>query len=122
MFHAKTLSAAVAMGAIALLSATQASAHASLVNSDPAANTTVSAPKSITLTFDERLVPAFSGFDVVMGDGMKMTFKTSVSKDHKSITGIPIGPLMAGAYKISWHAAAADDGHKSTGALAFKVK
>ena len=30
--------------------------------------------------------------------------------------------LMAGVYKISWHATAADDGHKSMGTLAFKVK
>jgi methionine-rich copper-binding protein CopC len=98
------------------------SAHAALVKSDPAANTTVAAPKNITLTFDEELTPAFSGFDVAMGDGMKMTLKTTVSKDHKTITGVPSGPLMAGAYKISWHAAASDDGHRTTGTLAFTVK
>jgi methionine-rich copper-binding protein CopC len=122
MFRYKSLSAALALGAVALLSATQASAHASLVKSSPAANAIVAAPKSITLNFDEELTPAFSGFDVAMGDGMKMTFKTTVSKDHKTITGVPSGPLMAGAYKISWHAAASDDGHKSTGTLAFTVK
>jgi methionine-rich copper-binding protein CopC len=122
MFSRKSLSAASAFSAVALLCAGQASAHAALVKSTPAANATVAAPKSITLTFDEELTPAFSGFDVAMGDGMKMTVKTKVSKDHKSITGVPTGPLMAGAYKISWHAAAADDGHKTTGTLAFTVK
>jgi methionine-rich copper-binding protein CopC len=122
MFQHKTLSAALALGAVALLSATQACAHASLVNSDPASNATVAAPKTVTLTFDEELTPAFSGFAVTMGDRMKMPFKTTVSKDHKTITGVPGGPMMAGAYKISWHAAAADDGHKSTGTLAFTVK
>jgi methionine-rich copper-binding protein CopC len=121
MFTRKTLSAAAAFGAVALL-AGQASAHAALVKSDPAANAAGAAPKSITLTFDEELTPAFSGFDVSMSDGMKMKFKTTVSKDKKTITGVPTGPLMAGAYKISWHAAAADDGHKTTGALAFTVK
>jgi methionine-rich copper-binding protein CopC len=122
MFQHKTISAALVLGAVALLSASQASAHASLVKSYPAANATVAAPKSINLTFNEELTPAFSGFDVAMGDGMKMTFKTIVSKDHKTITGVPSGALMAGAYRISWHAAAADDGHKSTGTLAFTVK
>ena len=122
MFHLKTVSAALALGAVALLSATQASAHASLVKSSPTANATVAAPKSITLTFNESLTPAFSGFDVAMSDGMKMTFKRSLSKDHKTITGVPGGRLMAGTYKISWHAAAAADGHKSTGTLAFTVK
>ncbi len=122
MFIHKALSAAATLGAVALLSAGQASAHASLVKSDPAANAAVAAPKSITLTFDEELTPAFSGFDVSMSDGMKMKFKTTVSKDKKTITGVPTGPLMAGAYKLNWHAAAADDGHKTTGTLAFTVK
>jgi methionine-rich copper-binding protein CopC len=122
MIPRKTLSAAAALGALALFAAGQAAAHASLVKSDPAANAAVAAPKTITLTFDEELTPAFSGFDVVMGDGMKMKFKTTVSPDKKTITGTPTGPLMAGAYKLSWHAAAADDGHKTTGTLAFTVK
>lgn len=122
MFNRKTLSTALALGAAALLSATQASAHASLVKSDPAANATVAAPKTITLTFDEELTPAFSGFDVMMGGSMKMPVKTTVSADHKTITGVLTGAVMAGAYKISWHAAAADDGHKSTGVLTFTVK
>ena len=121
MFNTKSLSAAIALAGAALLSATQASAHASLIKSDPAANATVAAPKVITLTFDDELAPAFSGFDVTMGDTMKMPFKTTVSKDKKTITGVPTGPLMAGAYKLSWHAAA-DDGHKSTGTVTFTVK
>jgi methionine-rich copper-binding protein CopC len=117
-----TLLTAVALGAVALLSASQALAHASLVKSDPAANATVAAPKTITLTFDEELTPAFSGFDASMSDGMKVKFKTTVSKDKKTITGVPTGPMMAGAYKLSWHAAAADDGHKTAGTLTFTVK
>ena len=120
MFERKAL--IIALASASLLAATQASAHASLVKSDPAANATVAAPKAITLTFDEELSPAFSGFDVTMGGSMKMKFKTTVSKDKKTITGVPTGPLMAGAYKLNWHAAAADDGHKTTGTLAFTVK
>ena len=119
----KTLSFTAALGAVALLAATQASAHARLVASDPAPNSTVAAPKSVTLTFDENVTPAFSGFDLVMsGMNMKMPVKTTVSKDHKSITGALSGPVMAGAYKISWRAVAAGDGHKTTGTVAFTVK
>jgi len=122
MHVAKILPAAALLGAACLLSAGQAAAHAALVKSNPAANATVAAPKAISLTFSEELTPAFSGFDMSMSDGMKMTVKTAVSKDKKTIVGVPSGPLMAGAYKISWHAAAADDGHKTTGTLAFTVK
>lgn len=122
MFSRKTLSAAAALGAVALLSAGQALAHAALVKSSPLANATVAAPKTISLTFNEALTPAFSGFDVSMANGMKMKVKTKVSKDKKTITGVPAGPLMAGAYKVNWRAAAADDGHKTTGTVAFAVK
>ena len=121
MFTRVTLPAA-AFGALAMLAAGQASAHAALVKSNPSANATVASPKSISLTFNEALTPAFSGFDVSMGDGMKMKVKTKVSKDRKTITGIPTGKMMAGAYKVAWHAAASDDGHKTSGTLPFRVK
>jgi methionine-rich copper-binding protein CopC len=116
------ISLAVAFGVTAILGAGQASAHAALVKSNPTANATVAAPKAIILTFNEALTPAFSGFDMSMSDGMKMKVKTKVSKDKKTITGMPTGKLMPGAYKINWHAAASDDGHKTSGTLAFTVK
>ena len=53
---------------------------------------------------------------------MTMKVRTALSKDHKTITGVPTGPLMAGLYKVSWHAAASDDGHRTAGVLAFRVK
>ena len=115
-------SVGAALAAVALLAAGEASAHAVLVKSNPAANAVVRAPKFISLTFNEKLTPAFSGFDVAMSHGMKMKIKTTVSKDRKTITGALVGPVMAGAYKVSWHAAAADDGHRTMGSLAFKVK
>jgi methionine-rich copper-binding protein CopC len=118
----KMISAAAVLGAVAILGAGQASAHAALVKSNPAANATVAAPKAISLTFNEALTPAFSGFDMSMSDGMKMKVKTKVSKDKKTITGAPTGKLMPGAYTVNWHAAASDDGHKTSGTLAFKVK
>jgi methionine-rich copper-binding protein CopC len=118
----KSFSIAAAVGAAALLVAGQAAAHARLVASNPAANATVAAPKTITLTFNEALTPAFSGFDLSMGHGMKMAVKTTVSKDRKTLSGAPQGPLMPGAYTLNWHAASADDGHRMDGVLTFTVK
>lgn len=105
-----------------LLIAGSAVAHAHLVKSDPAANAAVAAPKTISLTFNEKLTPAFSGFDLSMSGGVKMPVKTTVSKDHLTIVGMPEGKLLAGAYKITWHAASADDGHRMDGTVAFTVK
>ena len=110
-------------GATALIASSPAWAHAHLVSSNPAANAAVAAaPKVITLTFNEQLVPAFSKFELTMPEhgGMKVPVKTTVSKDGKSITGTPQSALTNGAYKIVWSAASAD-GHKMTGEVAFKV-
>lgn len=110
-------------GAIALLATGPAWAHARLVSSHPAANATVTAsPKAITLTFNEKLAPAFSRFEITMPEhgGMKVAVKTTVSADGMSITGTPKVAMTKGAYKIVWTAASAD-GHKMNGEVAFKV-
>jgi methionine-rich copper-binding protein CopC len=107
----------------ALLFAGAASAHAHLVKSTPAANATIAAPKTISLTFNEKLTPAFSKFELVMPamNNMAVSVKTAVSKDGMTIVGTPKSALMPGAYKITWHAATSD-GHKMDGAVDFTVK
>lgn len=115
--------AALAAGA-ALLAAGPALAHAKLVSSSPAANAILSsAPKTITLTFNEKLTPAFSKFEMTMPEhgGMKVAVKTAVSKDGKSLVGTPQSALTRGAYKIVW-SAATSDGHKMSGLVAFKIR
>jgi len=119
----KSLSRWMALGAaVALAAAGPALAHTHLVQSDPAAGATVkAAPKAITLTFSERLVPTFSTFELTMPDHrMKVPVKTAVSRDGKQIVGTLEKPLTAGSYKIEW-TAAGSDGHKMTGEVAFKV-
>lgn len=107
----------------ALLFAGAASAHAHLVKSTPAANATILAPKTISLTFNEKLTPAFSKFELVMPamNNMAVSVKTAVAKDGMTIVGTPKSALMPGAYKITWHAATSD-GHKMDGAVDFTVK
>jgi hypothetical protein len=109
-------------GAAALLAAGPAFAHAELVRSNPAANASVkTSPRTITLTFSERVVPAFSKFELTMpAHGMKVPVTTTVSPDGKRIVGTLGSRLMKGAYKITWTAAGAD-GHRMTGDLSFRV-
>ena len=97
-------------------------AHAALLKSNPAPNSTVAAPKVIKVTFSEKVVPAFSGFKLAMDDGMTVNVTTKLSGDGKTMTGTPKGSLMAGTYKLSWHAASVDDGHRTEGSFTFKVK
>ena len=114
---------AVALVSAGLATTLPASAHTKLVSSSPAANATVTAsPRTITLTFNEKVVPAFSSFELVMvGHDMKVPVKTTVSKDNKTISGSPTAPMMAGAYKIKWTAASAD-GHRMKGEVPFRVR
>jgi hypothetical protein len=116
------LAAAGAAIVIALGLANPACAHTDLIKSSPAADSTVPAPKVITLTFSEKVAPAFTRFELGMDDGMKIAFKTAISADGKVITCTPVAPMMAGAYKLTWHAAAAEDGHRTDGAFSFEVK
>ena len=123
MRHHHIFAAGITASAALLLAGT-ASAHAHLVKSMPAANATVAAPKTIRLTFNEKLTPAFSKFELVMPNmgNMAVAVKTSVSKDRLTITGTPKASLAPGVYKITWHAASSDDGHKMDGAVDFTVK
>ncbi len=111
-------------GAIAGLTVAVSSAfaHTDLIKSSPAADSTVASPKTVILTFSEKVAPAFSGFDLAMDDGMKVAVTKVVSADAKIITLSPKGALMSGGYKLTWHAAAAEDGHRTDGIVAFKVK
>ena len=108
-------------GAAALFAAGPVFAHAELVRSNPAANATVKAPRTITLTFSERVVPAFSKFELTMpAHRMDIPVRTTVSRDGKRIVGTVGSRLMNGSYRVSW-TAAGSDGHKITGSYSFKV-
>lgn len=112
---------AFAVAAVVVVAAGAVSAHARLVSSTPAANATVAAPGSISLTFSERMVPAFSTFEVVNAAGAKAAVSTAVSEDGRSITGALARPLAAGGYTVNW-TIASNDGHRMTGSYAFTVR
>ena len=111
------------LSAITLCAAlSPAFAHARLVQSSPASDAAISAPRVIRLTFSEKIVPAFSGLRLSMGDGMTVSTSTSLSDDGKTLIGRPTSPFMAGKWTLSWHATAADDGHKTEGTFSFTIK
>lgn len=109
-----------AAGAL-LLVATQADAHARVVASSPAASATVASTRTISVTFSERVAPAFSGLDVVNAAGAKVAATSSVSSDGKTISGRTARALAPGTYTVNWRAASAD-GHRMTGNFAFTVR
>jgi len=120
MFSRKSL-CTIGAACTLLLIGTQAGAHARVVASTPAANATVASPASISVTFSERVAPAFSGLEVVNAAGSTLAVPTTVSQDGRTLSGKPSRPLAAGTYSANWHAASSD-GHRMTGVITFTVR
>ncbi|WP_395334778.1 copper homeostasis periplasmic binding protein CopC [Novosphingobium sp. BL-8H] len=103
-------------------------AHPKLVNATPAANSAVTKPTSIALTFSEDLVAPLSGIDLVMtampgmADHKPMPIKGITAKaSGKTLTVALPRPLPTGTYQLTWHAVAADQ-HRVEGSYSFAVR
>jgi hypothetical protein len=119
----KSITAIVSLLA-ASFAATAALAHPKLVKSDPAADAAVSdSPKELRLSFNEELVPKFSGADVKDQKGQKVEVGAAAADpaDKKQLVLPLTKPLAAGTYKVEWHAVAADT-HRVQGSFSFTVK
>ena len=107
---------------IALLGVSQAWAHAHLTGSDPGANATVSAPRTLHLEFSEALARKFSTFTLTDADGHSVALTSIDSKDAKSLDAALQAPLPPGHYTVAWTAVSSDDGHRKTGNYSFTVR
>ncbi len=106
----------------ALTIASPAFAHPKLVTTVPAANATVAAPALVSMTFNEKIVPRFTGASVTTGASQPVAgLVTSFGPDGKSILLKSPHALAAGSYKVIWHAVAADT-HRVAGSFMFKVQ
>ena len=92
-----------------------------LVQSAPAADATLVAPKTVRLIFDEKIAPG-PVVEMSMGDGMGLSTALSLSEDGRTLTARPTGPFMRGIWTLHWRAVSAADGSKSEGAYSFTVK
>ena len=93
-------------------------AHPKLLSATPAQNATVAAPARIELHFSERLIPQFSGADVMM---TAHGGTAALGEDGRTLVITPRSALRAGRYSVSWHVVSADT-HRITGNYAFTVR
>lgn len=115
--------------ALALVSfASAAQAHPKLLSATPAPNATVAKPGRIDLHFSEKLMPNFSGADLMMtAHGstahapMKVAGVAGVGTDGRTLMVTPKAQLAAGRYSVAWHVVSVDT-HRVTGNYAFTVK
>jgi methionine-rich copper-binding protein CopC len=98
-----------------------AAAHSLLLESAPAANSTVdAAPSVLRLRFNNRIEKRLSRVRLV--DERGQTHDLSVAADGAAdqlIAGVP--PVTAGRYRVEWQVLSTD-GHVVTGRFTFRVK
>lgn len=111
----------IAVASALALSASPVLSHARLVSATPASGATVTAPRTISLTFSERFAAPFSTVEVEDGRGRAVALTKTVSEDGKTLGGSFAAPLTAGTYRVIWAIAAAD-GHRMTGTYSFTVR
>lgn len=108
--------------AISLL-ATSAAAHPKLNSASPAADVSSKvSPTEIKLNFSEYVIARFSGIELKDETGKAIATGVAATdpKDRKQLV-VPLpAPLMAGHYKVTWHAVS-EDTHRVKGEYSFGV-
>ena len=96
-------------------------AHAHAAKTDPAKDATVKSPSAVHIDFSEAVNPAFTGGEVDGPDGKAVAIgKVAFDAKKKTMT-LPVSTVLKpGAYRVKWHAVAADT-HRSQGAFGFTV-
>src|SRR5688572_24006569 len=108
---------------ILFLTARHTFAHASLVRSNPPANTVLEeAPPEIRLWFTEPLEASFSHIILLDSSGQVVeTEKSQIdsSDAHQQFMTLP--PLEDGIYTVAWQALSSADGHTTEGSFPFSI-
>ncbi|WP_100444660.1 copper resistance CopC/CopD family protein [Glycomyces xiaoerkulensis] len=104
---------------LAVLPATAARAHASLLSTDPADGAELDeAPSAVTLHFNEPVSPVEEAARLVDADGGEHPV-TATAADDDVVLELPPG-LGEGRFTLSWRVVSAD-GHPVAGAVSFSV-
>ena len=93
--------------------------HAKLLASDPAAGKTVTAPRFLTLTFNEKVRLATL---TVTSDGRAVPVRVDRDAPAAATVSIALPPLTMGDYDVQWSALTPSDGHVVKGRYSFVVR
>ena len=114
---------ALVAGAMALIPAPPARAHAFLDHASPAVGSSVPAPPQlVALWFTQDLEPAFSGVTVTNEAGERVDLGDArIPEGSAAELQIGLKPLAAGTYLVSWHVVSVDT-HPTEGTFTFDIK
>jgi methionine-rich copper-binding protein CopC len=112
----------LAFASVAVLLGSVANAHPQLQSAEPAAGASTASPKQIRITFNEAVIPQFSGVELKDQTGKVFaTGKSEIDPANKKILVVPVKEELApGDYKVDWHAVS-DDTHRVKGSYSFSV-
>src|SRR5580692_5504814 len=98
---------------------TAAQAHAFLDHAEPRVGSTVpTAPRELSLSFTQKLEPAFSSVEVSDANGARVDLgKPSIST---GVMRVGLKPLSPGTYRVRWHVLSVDT-HTTEGSFTFQV-
>jgi len=104
---------------LALTAGTAARAHAFLDHAEPRVGGTVpTAPRELTLSYNQNLEPAFSNVEVSDANGKRVDLgKPSISG---AVMRVGLKPLSPGTYRVRWHVLSVDT-HTTEGSFTFHV-
>ena len=115
-----SLAFALAVAAVLRLYAV-ASAHVTLVSSDPAANSRLTAsPTQLRLVFSEAVEPPVAHVSIVRPDGT--VDSVAVANDPHNVYSLvgPLKDLGPGTFRVVWHVLS-EDGHPVGGNFLYTV-
>ena len=106
----------------AVLSGETALAHPQLQAAEPAVGAVTAPPKQIRITFNEAVIPKFSGVEIKDKAGrIVATGKAMIDPGDKRRLVVPVmEDLAPGQYRVDWHAVS-DDTHRIKGTYSFSV-
>ena len=117
------LAVLTALAALLALAPRTAEAHANLVESDPAANSVLTAaPDEVRIRFTEPLEDDLSRIQVFDSRGSRVDRDDSaVDPRDPPVMSVSLDPLPGGTYTVAWSNVSSVDGHRVRGAFFFSV-
>ncbi|MBN8977447.1 MAG: copper homeostasis periplasmic binding protein CopC [Rhizobiales bacterium] len=97
-------------------------AHPQLQAAEPAAGSVTTPPKQIRITFNEGVIPKFSGIAIKDKTGRTVAVgKAAIDPGDKKRLVVPVlEDMAAGEYRVDWYAVS-DDTHRIKGTYSFGV-
>lgn len=117
----KTITFGFLLAVLSFIYMPQSWAHAHLVSTTPAANTTVDSAAQVCIELDSKLEPDFSKLNIFNSQGQQVNIdEPTFNKDNKEMC-LVTPDLESGVYKAVW-IAASRDGHQTNGDFEFSIK